>query len=110
MHEPFSMDDERAARIAAKRNQRQRDKLPLFAKHLEEVTAAQVKAAADRHRESFLACCRRQQAEGDAFREKVRAVVSTEAFGELERRRGRLPGTSEYHADFWKGQWEALKR
>jgi hypothetical protein len=106
---PFRpLDDERAARIAAKRTKRQREQFPLFADQLPVVTADAVKAAADRHAQRFAACLQMLQERGDAFRERVRDSVSAETFAELERRQSRLPQTAEYHADFWRQQWTRL--
>ncbi len=103
------IDEERAARIAVKRTQRIREKAPLFADQIEEITAEQVKAAADRHAEAFALCVQDLQARGDAFREQVRLVVSKEAIAELDAQRAGLPGTPEYHADFWRLQWQRLE-
>lgn len=100
--ELFRIDADRAARIAEKRTRRLREQVPLFADQVEEVTADQVKAAADRHAEAFEHCCRGLQARGDAFREQVRQVVSPEEFAILEARKSVLPTSPEYHADFWR--------
>jgi hypothetical protein len=106
---PFrQLDDERAARIAAKRMERQRQQFPLFADQLPVVTGAAVKAAADRHAERFAACLHMLQKRGDAFREQVGERVSSEVFAELEQRQSRIPQTPEYHADFWRQQWTRL--
>ena len=102
-----TIDDERAARIAAKRTQKMRDKMPLFADQMEEITGEQVKAAADRHAESFARCERELQECGDKFREQVRLRVTAEILAELDRQREKLPKTSEYHADFWRRQIQA---
>lgn len=100
------IDEERAARIAKKRTQRMREKIPLFADQMEEITAEQVKAAADRHAEAFAHCEHDLQVRGDAFREQVRLAVSNEIIAELDGQRAALPRTPEYHADFWRRQWQ----
>jgi adenine-specific DNA methylase len=101
-----TIDDERAARIAAKRTQKMRDKMPLFADQLEEITGEHVKAAADRHAEAFAQCENELQERGDVFREQVRLLVDADTFAELERRRSKLPAGPEYHANFWRQQAE----
>ena len=105
-----TIDEERAARIAEKRNDKMKAKFPLFADQLEEVTGEQVKAAADRHAAKFAQCERDLQERGDTFREQVRLWVSADIFAELERRRSKLPPTSEYHADFWRQQAQAISK
>lgn len=106
----FRMAEERAGRIAAKRTQRQREAVPLFADQVPDLTADQVQAAADRHAEAFEQCCRELQARGDDFREQVRRLVSSEAFAEMERRRAILPPTSEYYADHWRRMRNSCRR
>ena len=103
-----SIDEERAARIATKLNQRMREKIPLFADQMEEITAEQVKTAADRHAEAFARCEQDLQARGDAFRQRVMLAVSKETLAELDGQRAALPKTPEYHADFWRQQWQRL--
>ena len=98
------MDLDKAARIADNRNRRLREKFPLFANQLEEITPDQVQAAFDRHAEAFERCSRELQARGDAFRDQVAQVVTAEELAQLDRRRAILPKTSEYHADFWRHQ------
>ena len=105
-----TIDEERAARIAGKRNDKMKAKFPLFADQLEDVTGEQVKAAADRHAAKFDRCSRELQERGDEFREQVRRLVSAEEFAELDRRRSTLPPTSEYHADFWRQQAQAISK
>ena len=104
-----TIDAERAERIAEKRNQKLREKMPLFADQMEEITGVQVKAAADRHAEAFAQCEQELQARGDAFREQVRQVVSAETITALDQQRERLPNTAEYHADFWRQQWQRIE-
>src|SRR5437016_10237740 len=104
-----AIDAERAERIAEKRNQKLREKMPLFADQMEDITGAQVKAAADRHAEAFARCEQDLQARGDAFREQVRLVVSAETIAELDQQRAKLPKTAEYHADFWRQQWQRVE-
>lgn len=98
----FRIAADRAARIAEKRTRRLREQVPLYADQMEEVTAEQVKAAADRHADAFERCCRELQQRGDAFREQVRGVLSADEFATLEARRAVLPKSPEYHADFWR--------
>lgn len=102
------IDEDRAARIAVKRTQRMRDKMPLFAEQIEEITGDEVKAAADRHAAAFAECELDLQTRGDAFREQVRLLVSVEDLVDLDRQRAKLPLTAEYHADFWRNQRERL--
>src|SRR5207248_2086264 len=82
MADMFRIDEERAARIAARRNEKQRAKYPLLADQLDETTAEQVKAAADRHADAFARCCGELQARGDFFREHVRLLINQEMFDE----------------------------
>lgn len=105
-----TIDDERAARIAAKRTKKLRDKMPLFADQLEDITGEQVKAASDRHADAFARTERELQERGDAFREQVRLLVSADVFAELDRRRSTLPSGPEYHADFWRHQLQTVAK
>lgn len=101
------MDLEKAARIAENRNRRARERFPLFADQLEEITAGQVQAAFERHAEKFEECHRALQERGDAFREQVARIVSGSELAELDRHRSILPDGPEYHADFWRRQLAA---
>jgi hypothetical protein len=100
---------EKAQRIADRRNQRRRDKLPLFADDVDQVTAAQVQEEFRRHQERFAECLRRLQATADAFRCQVAALVTAAEMGQLDERRLILPTGVEYAADFWREQLERLK-
>jgi hypothetical protein len=87
-----------------------REKFPLFADQMEEVTGEQVQTAADRHAEAFARCEQELHERGNAFREQVRTLVSAEVLAELDRRRQECPDTPEYHADFWRHQLQALSK
>jgi hypothetical protein len=100
---------EKAQRIADRRNQRCRDKLPLFADDVSLVTADQVQAEFQRHHERFAECLRRLQATADDFRQKVAALVTSEELQHLDERRLLYPQGVEYSASFWRQVYHRLK-
>jgi hypothetical protein len=107
---PFQpIDDERARRMAERKNQKQDEKYPLFAGLLPQVTPEQLQRAAREHSEAFGRLLRDFQERGDGYREQVRALVGPEVFLEMERRREVLPSSPEYHVDYWRRQLEALR-
>src|SRR5437660_11664658 len=109
MDVPFQpIDEAKAEKIATRKNEKQRAKYPLFADQLDAVTGEQVKRAFDGHAARFAACCRLLFERGESFKEQVRPLVSKEEFAALEARRANLPDVPEYHANFWREQWEAL--
>lgn len=107
MVNPFDIpDEEKAARMAAKRTARLRAREGLFADFVEPVTAEQIQEAARRHRERFEATCRTLQARGEHFRTLLSSLVNSEELTALDERRAQLPDGPEYHADFWRRELE----
>ena len=96
---------EKAEKMAAERNRKNAVKYPLYADQMM-VTAEQVKRAVDAHRERFERVSRELQERGEAFRERVRALVTEAELEELDARRKKLPSGPEYHADFWRQEYE----
>lgn len=104
------LDGEKAERMAAERNRKRAEQCPLFADQLEQATAADIKRAWEEHRRRFQETLDRLRAVGEAFREKVRALVDDVTFQALESRRLNLPPSAEYHAAFWRQRYEELQR
>ena len=102
------MKPEAARRIAARRNQRARDEMPLFAEQLGEITAEQVAEAHERHKQRFQQKLDELQAHGDSWRAKVAERVSAADLACLDSRRLNLPRSAEYHADFWRSRFLEL--
>ena len=96
---------EKAEKMAAERNRKNTLKYPLYADQMT-VTAEQVKWAVEAHRERFERVSRELQERGEAFRERVRTLVTEAEMKGLDARRERLPSGPEYHADFWRREYE----
>src|SRR5437868_14903477 len=99
------LSPEKAEKMAAERNRKNALKYPLYADQMT-VTAEQIKRAVEAHRERFERVSRELQERGDAFREKVRMLVTEAELEELDARRKNLPSGPEYHADFWRREYE----
>jgi hypothetical protein len=102
------MDPARAARVAARRNARIRQRYPLFAGLLPLYTAEQVLrefAGYSSRMEEALAALRARAA---LYKERARALVTGEEFAALAERRKALPASAEYDADFWHGALKNL--
>src|ERR1700722_5477416 len=96
---------EKAEKMAAERNRKNALKYPLYANQMT-VTAEQIKKAVETHRERFERVSRELQERGEAFRERVRMLVTAEELEALDARRKKLPTGPEYHADFWRREYE----
>jgi hypothetical protein len=100
---------EKAQRIADRRNQRRRDRLPLFADDVPVVTAAQVQQAFRRHRLKFADCLRRLAECAEQHRGMVAALVTEQELQRLDERRLLYPDGLEYGAWFWRQTYQSLK-
>jgi hypothetical protein len=103
-----SLDYAKAARVAARRNARTRQRYPLLAGLLPWYTAEQVLrefAGYDSRMEVAKATMR---ARGALCKDQVRALVTAEEFAALVERRKALPASPEYDADFWRGALNEL--
>jgi hypothetical protein len=78
------MDQERAARLAARRNARLRAKYPLFADHLPEETAERVLREFAGYERRMAESRARLRAQAGEYRGRVRAVVTPGQFAALE--------------------------
>lgn len=99
------MKSESATRIAARRNQRARDAMPLFADQLGRVTAEEILEAHAARQRRFQQKLTELQALGDSWRAKVAERVNAAELACLDSRRLNLPRSAEYHADFWRSRF-----
>jgi len=102
------MKSESARRIAARRNRRARDAMPLFADQLGQISADEILEAYAAHERRFQQKLAELQAQGDSCRAKIAERVSAAELACLDSRRLNLPQSAEHHADFWRSRFLEL--
>jgi len=100
------MDYAKAARVAARRNARLRQRYPLLAGLLRRYTAEQVLREFAGYNGRMQEAQATMRARAALLEEQVRALVTREEFAALAGRRKALPASAEYDTDSWH---EALK-
>jgi hypothetical protein len=104
----MTMDHDKAARVAAKRNERLKAKYPLFADQLPEQSAEQVRREFDGYARRMEEARARLRARAQEYKAQVKALVTAEELAALEERRQVLPPSEEYEADFWRRHLKRL--
>jgi hypothetical protein len=103
-----SMDNAKAARVAARRNARIQQRYPLLAELLPRYTPEQVLRELARYDSRMEEAQAAMRAGGALYKGQVRALVTAEEFAALVERRKALPPSPEYDADFWRGALKHL--
>lgn len=98
------MQNERAERAAARRNQRQADRYPLLqlSGDLHTWTGDEMQAEWDRYRMRLAVFEREQTARAEALRDEVSKLVSADRLRELDEQRQVYPSEACYSCDFWR--------
>ena|SRR5947209_1947596 len=108
---PFQLIDRaRAEKIAARKHEKSKASLPLFADVLEPLTAEQVQCAAKLQHDRFEECCRTLRTRGEELRRQVQALVGPDAFSAMEARLAVLPDSPEYFCDHWSRMLERVRQ